>query len=85
MIELAIAEESGCLHGEVPEQVSVTDRPIFAGCGFRVHKARRGKAEAMEFTWEGTGGAQGRVRLKAVTPISMEVRWWATRDGRAGL
>jgi len=84
MIELAIAEESGVLHGRYRSRYRVTDRPISPDVEFEFTGAA-GKAEAMEFTWEGTGGAQGRVRLKAVTPISMEVRWWATRMGALDL
>ncbi|MGE5645829.1 MAG: hypothetical protein ACM336_08565 [Acidobacteriota bacterium] len=67
-----------------PQAVSVErvpDRPISPAVSF----VFSGPAEAGEYAWEGAGGAAGRVRLKAVTPLSTEVSWWATEMGAMDL
>lgn len=84
MIELLITEENGVLHGKYRGRYRVADRPVSPDVNFAFAGPTR-KAGTIEFTWEGTGGAQGQVRLKAITRVSMEVNWWATRMGALDL
>jgi hypothetical protein len=62
----------------------VTDRPISPNVNFEF-TGPAGKGETVELGWSGAGGAEGRVRLKAITRVSMEVSWWATRMGALDL
>jgi hypothetical protein len=80
MIELAITDQNGILRGRYRGRYRVTDRPISPDVDFEF-SGPAGTEETREFTWVGTGGALGQVRLKAITRVSMEVKWWATRAG----
>ena len=84
MIELAIAEEGGTLRGTYRSRYRIMDRPISPDVDFEL-AGPGGKGEAVELGWRGSGGAEGRVRLKPITRVSMEVTWWATRMGGLGL
>ena len=84
MIELAIAEENGSLRGSYRSRYRVTDRPISPDVDFEF-AGPAGKGEAVELGWSGSGGAQGRVRLRPIPRASMEVNWWAPRLGSLGL
>jgi curved DNA-binding protein CbpA len=84
MIEMAIAEENGELRGKYRGRYRVTDRPISPNVNFEF-TGPAGKGETVELGWSGAGGAQGRVRLKAITRVSMEASWWATRMGALDL
>ena len=84
MIELAIAEENGELRGKYRGRYRVTDRPISPNVNFEF-TGPAGKGETVELGWSGAGGAEGRVRMKGMTRVSMEVSWWATRMGALDL
>ncbi len=84
MIELAITEDNGILRGSYRARYRVTDRPVSPDVSFQF-LGPANKPETAELSWTGPGGAEGRVRLHAVTPVSMEVNWWATRLGSLGL
>jgi hypothetical protein len=84
MIELAIAEENGTLRGTYRSRYRIVDRPISPDVNFEF-AGPGGKGEAVEMGWRGSGGAEGRVRLRPITQVSMEVNWWATRMGALGL
>jgi curved DNA-binding protein CbpA len=84
MIEVAITEENGVLRGKYRGRYRVTDRPISPNVNFEF-TGPAGKGETVELGWSGAEGAEGRVRLKAITPVSMEVSWWATRMGALDL
>lgn len=80
MIELAITDDGGILRGRYRSRYRVTDRPISPDVNFEF-QGPAPKEESIEMPWTAEGGAEGRVRLKAVTRVSMEVNWWVTRLG----
>ena len=84
MIELAITEDNGVLHGTYRSRYRVPDRPISPDVSFEF-QGPAVPAQTIEFAWTGFGDSQGRVRLRAITPVSMEVNWWVTRLGPLGL
>ena len=84
MIELAITEDNGILRGSYRARYRVTDRPVSPDVAFEF-LGPANKPENAELSWTGPGGAEGRVRLHALTAVSMEVKWWATRLGSLGL
>jgi len=84
MIELAIAEDDGVLRGTYRGRYSVPDRPVSPDVDFQF-EGSAADGQTVELGWTGSGGAQGRVRLTPITPVSMEVNWWATRLGALGL
>jgi hypothetical protein len=84
MIELAITGDNGVLRGSYRSRYRVPDRPISPDVSFQF-EGPAANGQAVELAWTGPGGAQGRVRLTSITPVSMEVKWWATRLGTLGL
>jgi hypothetical protein len=84
MIELAITEDGAVLRGSYRGRYRVPDRPISPDVSFEF-EGPAGKGQTVELGWTGSGGAEGRVRLTALTRVSMEVNWWATRLGSLGL
>ncbi len=83
MIEVAIREENGTLRGKYRGRYRVTDRPISPDVNFEF-TGPAGEGETAELGWSGAE-AEGRIRLTGITPVSMEVRWWATRMGALDL
>ena len=83
MIEVSIREENGVLRGKYRGRYRVTDRPISPDVNFEF-TGPVGGGETAELGWSGAE-AEGRIRLTGITPVSMEVRWWATRTGALDL
>jgi hypothetical protein len=83
-IELAINEDHGVLRGAYRSRYRVPDRPISPDVNFQF-EGPAATAQTVDLPWTGDGGAEGRVRLRPVTPVSMEVNWRATRLGALGL
>ena len=83
MIEVAITEENGVLRGKYRGRYRVTDRPISPDVNFEF-SGPAGEGEAAELGWSGSE-AEGGIRLTGMTPVSMEVKWWATRRGALDL
>jgi hypothetical protein len=73
-VELRVAESSGVLRGRYDARYSVSDRAISP----LVHFQFEGRPEAnrMESVpWTGTGGAQGKVNLRLLSPDRLHVSW----------
>ena len=79
-IEVAITEENGVLHGRYRSRYRVADLPISPDVNFHF-SGPAGSGDQVELQWDGAEGAAGQIRLKAITPVSMEASWWATRMG----
>lgn len=78
-IEAFITEDGGDLQGRYSARFRVTDRAISPEVMFQF----RGKAgtESAKLAFSGAGGARGEVRLKLLTPNTLEVAWIAHELG----
>lgn len=80
MIEMTITEADGVLRGKYRGRYRVADRPISPNVNFQF-SGPAGPGDDVELEWSGAEGAEGQIRLKVMTPLSMAVNWWATRKG----
>jgi len=78
-IEMFIEQSGDVLRGRYRGQYRVTDRLISPEVTFTFEGKAEG--EQPELTWKGTGGAQGRLRLRWIAANEIEVYWWATSLG----
>lgn len=77
-IEMRVTERDGRMIGTYQARYFVSDRAVSPNVTFRFE----GEAKAGgEFSWEGAGGARGKIELKALTAQSIEVVWFATEMG----
>ncbi len=79
-IEAALLEENGVVRGRYRARYKIADRAIPPEVDFQfTGKVNQG---AMASTWVGPGGAKGEVRVRQVTPDTIEFAWVATDLGR---
>jgi hypothetical protein len=74
-IEMKIAEDKGRLQGLYRARYLVTNRAISPSVVF--HFEGRATAPLSTLRWNGSGGSDGRVTLKLISPNSLEVTWIA--------
>jgi curved DNA-binding protein CbpA len=80
MIEMTITEADGVLRGKYRSRYRVADQPISPDVSFQFG-GPAAPGDDVELEWRGAEGAEGQIRLKVMTPLSMTVSWWATRKG----
>jgi hypothetical protein len=78
-IELSLTEESGILHGRYRARYRILDQAISPWVSFQF-EGQAGPDRA-SLPWSGTGGAKGEVRLRLLTPGTLEVSWTANQLG----
>lgn len=76
-IELKLTDEGGKLRGSYKATYLVLDRAISPRVAFLFE----GDPKSAEFSWQGNGGAEGKVRLTRKSTHSMEINWFATQMG----
>jgi hypothetical protein len=78
-IELFITEAGGALHGRYRARYKVGDRPISGDVQFWFDGPEHG--DPVAFSWAGSGGASGEVRLKLLSNDTLQLSWKATEFG----
>lgn len=76
-IEAAIVEENGLIRGRYRARYKVVDRAIAPEVVFQF-AGQVGQSS----TWVGPGGAKGEVKIRMVSPDTIEFAWIATELGR---
>lgn len=78
-IDLVITEEQGMVRGRYRGRYRVPDRAISPEVDFRFegHLNEEGL-----YAWHGRGGARGEVRLRLISPETLQVVWLASDLGR---
>ncbi len=79
-IEAAISEDSGTLRGRYRARYKVADRAISPDVTFQFEGPASGDSAALP--WTGGGGTHGEVRLRRISPDTLEVKWFATEMGK---
>lgn len=77
-IELRVVEKNGRMTGNYQARYFVSDRAVSPNVTFRFEGETK---EGGEFSWEGAGGARGKIELKTLNAQTMEVVWFATEMG----
>ncbi|MCS7024853.1 MAG: DnaJ domain-containing protein [Bryobacteraceae bacterium] len=78
-IEARISEEAGLLKGRYRARYRILDRTISPEVVF--HFTGQATGESARLPWVGPSGAKGEVRLRLLTPDSMEITWIAFELG----
>jgi len=78
-IEVTITERNGSLHGQYHSRYQVLDHAISPDVDFTFNGTPSGGA--LSCTWQGSGGAKGRMTLKLLPASTIEVAWNATELG----
>ena len=76
-IELKLTDNGGKLRGSYKATYLVLDRAISPRVAFLFE----GDPKGVEFSWQGNGGAEGKIRLIRKSTHSMEINWFATQMG----
>ena len=76
-IELRLTEESGILHGRYRARYHITDQAISPTVAFQFEG--RASPDRANLPWSGAGGARGEIRVRLVTPETLEVIWVANQ------
>lgn len=77
-IELRVVQDNGRLSGNYQARYFVSNRAVSPNVTFRFEGEVK---DGGEYTWEGAGGARGKVELRLTGSQSMEVNWFATEMG----
>lgn len=77
-IELRVVQDNGRLSGNYQARYFVSNRAVSPNVTFRFEGEVKDRGE---YTWEGAGGARGKVELRLTGSQSLEVVWFATEMG----
>ena len=78
-IELIITERTGSIWGRYRGRYRVSDKAIPQVVAFQFHGPA--SSTSAHFQWQGSAGSKGEVRLRLLSPDSMEMNWWVTELG----
>ncbi len=78
-IEVTVTERNGALHGQYHSRYQVLDHAISPDVDFIFNGTPTGSS--LNCTWQGPGGARGRMTLKLLPASTVEIAWNATELG----
>ncbi len=78
-IELRVSEKNGVLHGQYHARYQVLDRAISPDVDFTFTGTLAG--DALDCSWQGPGGARGKIALKFISVGTINLAWSANELG----